>query len=393
MGYLYDLAKKENASFGRIMGVINNITKQNKMLYTAVFQLTPFCNLKCKMCYARLDPKEVSDAGKRVMTFDEWKYYVDCVVEMGVYLVTFTGGECTLHPDFVKIYSYAYDKGLNISVMTNCTNITDELISLFTSKPPLSISMTFYGSSPETYEKLCGNRNAYYKTYENFEKLLDAGITVTAKYTFTKYNIADYEAVDEYCTEKGLDMMLSNELLILDNCDSKTIEEVNVDFDEKEKQILKVFFKKKGVSVEDAIKNSKENFFKSCEMRASNPKKNDYIGCSSGKNTLHITWEGFMTPCVSFLEFKEDPRKIGFEKCWKKMNEWMDNLPIIEECLECVFTGKCLSCVAAHYNDTGEFGKVSPRLCWKRKHPEEAAEIMKRLEDEGLINKDEQKQQ
>ena len=68
-----------------------------------------------------------------------------------------------------------------------------------------------------------------------------------------------------------------------------------------------------------------------------------------------------------------DPHEKGFEECWKEMVEWADNVPILEECEDCIFQGKCTSCVATHYGDMGEFNKVSPLRCFEKLYPEAAA--------------------
>ena len=83
-----------------------------------------------------------------------------------------------------------------------------------------------------------------------------------------------------------------------------------------------------------------------------------------------------MRPCVTFEPFILDPRTDGgFRKCWEKIVEWGDNVPLIEECQICLFTSECTICLAHHYNDIHEFGKPSPRFCFKVEHPEEAAKL------------------
>ena len=76
----------------------------------------------------------------------------------------------------------------------------------------------------------------------------------------------------------------------------------------------------------------------------------------------------------------------GFHECWKEMTQWADGIPILEECVSCIHKYKCNRCIALHYNDTGVFNKVSPRLCWKRKYPSQAEAIEKQLMEKGLLH-------
>ena len=83
-----------------------------------------------------------------------------------------------------------------------------------------------------------------------------------------------------------------------------------------------------------------------------------------------------MRPCISFDAFSEDPHDVGgMENCWQHLVEWADNVPLLVECQRCIFKNNCVKCIAMHYNDTHEFGKPSPRFCFKVQHPEEAAKL------------------
>ena len=83
MGILFDVVKKDK-DYSVYSKTVNLVTRQNKSLYTAFFQLTPFCNLKCRMCYARLEPRDVSHAGKKILRFDRWKFLIDEAIKEGL---------------------------------------------------------------------------------------------------------------------------------------------------------------------------------------------------------------------------------------------------------------------------------------------------------------------
>ena len=83
-----------------------------------------------------------------------------------------------------------------------------------------------------------------------------------------------------------------------------------------------------------------------------------------------------MRACNGTDAFSEDPRTHGgIKETWKHLNDWADNIPAMVECQTCLFRKKCKNCFALHYNDTHEYGKPSPRFCYKQTHPEEAQRI------------------
>lgn len=386
MTSLYDRLKN-NSSFNAYLRETNLATRKTRDLEHIHLQLTPFCNLRCKMCYARMDIDRVRSLKKHILSFDEWKYYIDAAFDLGCFNITFTGGECTMHPDFLKIYSYTYDKDFDIAVMTNGTNISEDLWKLWRNKPPRGISMTLYGASAETYEKLCGNREAYYKAYENIEKILEYGFYLVLKYTAVKDNYKDVETVMLYTKDKGIPISISGLLLQFGQCDIEKIKMESIG--DENINIIKANRIREAGGIEGNIKEEEYKlYYTNIKQLLDNPHKKNGIPCSAGINVCHISWEGKMTPCVSFNAFSEDPRELGFKKCWDDLRYWADKVPRLEPCSACVHQLRCPACLSFHYNDTHKFGIPSKRLCWKNNHPEEATAIETRLIEKGIISKE-----
>lgn len=374
MNLLYDIVKKD-ASLNNYNKGLSSVTRKKRYILNAFLQLTPVCNFRCLMCYARMDKKEIDNAGKHVMSFEEWKYYLDSLLDMGVVDIALTGGECTLHPDFSKIYSYCYDRNAAMYVLTNASAITEDILRLFASRPPRCVSVTVYGASPDTYDSLCANRSAFKKVYANVDKLAEVAINVRLKYTTVKENIEDLIEVERYFREKGYTLSAVDTLTRYDQSDESVIEKECVDHDHFERVMRQISSERTGKSIEEVnIEYSDVTDY--CEVPQNLPEHMFGMPCAAGRNSCHIDWEGKMTPCVAFDAFSMDPREIGFKECWEKMVEWCDQVPILEECVTCPFKLKCNRCIAIHYNDTGVFGKPSPRLCWKRHHPDEASQIL-----------------
>ena len=389
MGKLFEVAERTGGSTMAVTLARTLLARKNRELNNVFFQLTPLCNLKCTMCYARMDKKDILDSGDHIMRFDEWKYYVDAAAEMGVLTLSLTGGECTIHPDFNRIYEYAYDQGLELYILTNLSNIDDTLFGLWSEKPPSSISFTVYGSSPETYERLCFNRDAYYKVYNNAERLIAHGFRVQPKFNCVHDNIDDLEEVDHFFRDRGLRLKIGNTLMQFGNCEHETIDLENVELEEFREKSLKIWCERNGKTVEEGREMQRTVLERDCKNTPKQPRAIKGIGCSAGRSQCHINWKGMMTPCVSLDSFQLDPRVYGFKECWEHIVKWADDVPRMTECECCVFRGRCISCLAYHYNDLGIYGKPSERLCWKRKYPEKAANEIKELVEKGLMKADE----
>src|SRR5436190_11819868 len=77
-------------------------------------EITSSCNLQCPMCYASSGP------GGKHLTFAECKAAIDRIVRLEgrAEVVQLSGGEPTIHPEFIKILDHATASPIDI-VMVN----------------------------------------------------------------------------------------------------------------------------------------------------------------------------------------------------------------------------------------------------------------------------------
>lgn len=87
-------------------------------------EITRQCNLRCPHCFVEGGIKRSGELStERILRlFDEW-------AEMGVFSVVITGGEPTIHPDFLSITQYAHRLGFVVGIATNGIPLNDRLLS------------------------------------------------------------------------------------------------------------------------------------------------------------------------------------------------------------------------------------------------------------------------
>ena len=85
---------------------------------SGTFELTPLCNLDCRMCYVHLNANQLKPS-ERLLTVAEWKSIAKQCVDAGMMYVTLTGGECLTYPQFKELYLYITTLGIQPDVMTN----------------------------------------------------------------------------------------------------------------------------------------------------------------------------------------------------------------------------------------------------------------------------------
>lgn len=86
-------------------------------------ELTRACNLRCPHCFVEAGaPREIEMSTARILRLlDEW-------AEMGVFSVVITGGEPSLHPDFLEIVHHAHGLGFTVAIASNGMPLSEAML-------------------------------------------------------------------------------------------------------------------------------------------------------------------------------------------------------------------------------------------------------------------------
>lgn len=102
------------------------------------------CNLNCSYCYRN---SHSTGREKRLET-DKLLKILDDLYQKGLQVVELTGGEPIIHPDFIKILKFCFDRFSLVAILTNGTLIDEQFISKilpFREKIILSVSLDCTG--------------------------------------------------------------------------------------------------------------------------------------------------------------------------------------------------------------------------------------------------------
>ena len=90
---------------------LNAQTRKKAIPLFGQFELTPLCNLSCRMCYVHLAPEQMNGHG--LLPVNIWKNLIDKAVEAGMMKASLTGGECLTYPGFDEIYLHLWAMGVS----------------------------------------------------------------------------------------------------------------------------------------------------------------------------------------------------------------------------------------------------------------------------------------
>jgi MoaA/NifB/PqqE/SkfB family radical SAM enzyme len=128
------------------------------------------CNHSCPRCPHGMG---LTPRGRAYdMKFETLKKVLDEGSEKGLQSVVFTGGEPTLHPEFVRFLAYTASKNFpDISVITNGSFLPDKIIDGIMENSVTRINISFDSITPSTYKKVRGVDD-YAKVIRNIDRLL-----------------------------------------------------------------------------------------------------------------------------------------------------------------------------------------------------------------------------
>ena len=91
-----------------------------------------------------------------------------------------------------------------VTVFTNGTMVTDEIIEAFTELPPFEVEISLYGATAGTYESVTRVPGSYEKCLRGIRGLLDNGIRVNLKTMLMTVNRHEFAAMENIAKDFGV---------------------------------------------------------------------------------------------------------------------------------------------------------------------------------------------
>lgn len=338
-------------------------------------ELTARCNLQCKMCLIRIDGKRMAELGGRERTTEEWIQMAKEIQKAGTIGLLLTGGEPMLRPDFIDIYKEIAQMGFILTLYTNATLITSEIMEVLKKYPPHRIGITVYGASPETYERVTGNANAYYSMREGINQLKELSSQITIRTTLIKDNIDDLNVIREWSVGLGVDFNVSRIVTKPVRGGIANVEECRLTPEEnitmlKNNNIrfymdpLKRFLHENPQALED-FDNEKEEYdnheIENDDNYRSRNVKTILYGCSAGISNFCISWDGKLIGCQMLGDCWTYPFSQGFKSAWNEFPKVVKMPSMPNKCINCKTS--CSACPATRLAETGQLNGIPGYLC------------------------------
>ncbi len=175
----------------------DKIEKTEKRKYTLnqiYFYLTEGCNLRCRHCW--IAPKYQSgDKSYASLELDLFRSIIQHAKPLGLHTVKLTGGEPTLHPRIREILEVVRSEDLRLTMETNGTLCTPELVQEIAAGKNPFVSVSLDGADAEAHEWVRGVKGCFEDTLEGVRNLVRVGIRPQIIMSVMRHNRDQVEAL------------------------------------------------------------------------------------------------------------------------------------------------------------------------------------------------------
>ena len=177
--------------------------------------LTFRCNNNCIHCYAG-GPHETAE-----LTTQQWKEAIDRLSDVGIFILTFTGGEPTLREDLPELLLYAQNKGMVTGLITNGRKLKDKDYVNALEKAGLDfVQVTLESHKPAVHDLMTASAGSWKETTAGIRNAVNSQVYVTTNTTLSKHNAASFLDTVDFIKGLGVNAFGCNSLIYSGKADS-----------------------------------------------------------------------------------------------------------------------------------------------------------------------------
>lgn len=347
-------ARRSYGKFARYLEA--KARKMNVPLY-GQFELTPLCNLNCKMCYVHRTEDQM--AGLSPLPAAAWKDLMAQAFSAGMFEATLTGGECLTYPGFDELYLYLQSLGVQTTVMTNGVLLNEERLRFFKEHPPALLQVTLYGPHEDAYQRVTGHR-VFQTVTENLRAARELGLPLSVSVTPNRHLGEDVFETVRLAHSLSKEVFINAELFAPSDEPWRLTAEDALD----PAFCARIYRYDMGLRRLPVVEIPESDLPEPGGPHAES--RECGVTCGGGKSSFVIDWKGRLRPC-NRLDITSDVLTKGFAAAWKEISQSVSSLPRAAECDGCPYEEACDHC-AANRMKYAEPGQQPLSLCRHTKY-------------------------
>ncbi len=340
--------------------------------YLISYAITRKCNLKCKHCYS----EAAEEAAPDELSTEEAKRLLDEIVEWGIKLLIFDGGEPLCRDDFFDIAKYASTKGLRIVIGSNGTLIDKDVVERLKSSGITAVQISIDGSEAQTHDWFRGEEGSFNKALEGAKACKAAGLPFQFGMTIRKSTLNQIPDMLKLALESGAIAAEFFDLVQVQRVKKEIPDEVLSPNERKEvmewlaeaQKDCPIIIRVPGCPMYTLILQEKDVQPK--HFPSNLLKRIPYYGrgCAAGMPNGYLTIlpNGDVIPCMLLQIKPGNVKEESIIQMWDNSSILLKlrNRKLLEgECGRCIYMEKCVGCRGRAYEETGNIMATDPG-CW-----------------------------
>lgn len=329
---------------------IKNCFYKNPQLYSAQIELTSLCNLNCIHCYLGVNHFANGMPTKRILDL------LDQLKIMGTLKVTFSGGEACLHPDLPEILTHARKNDFSIAILTNGTQIPDNLIDVIKTNNVGMVQFSLYSLDADIHDIITQHHGSHAKTMKSINSFMEAGIPIQIACPVMKPNLNSLGDLIKWGVKHGIRVNPDVIITPRSNFESDNLKHR---LDLKDVEIAIKMITELDPSVQNTLLTKIKN--------EKNPNLDDPV-CGIGNSSICISSDGFFYPCSSMQFEVGDFNTNTLSDVWNNSPQLKElrklKMSSFSKCMKCSIIDFCAICPAKFYNESnGNYLEISQHFC------------------------------
>jgi radical SAM protein with 4Fe4S-binding SPASM domain len=172
---------------GEAEAILGRVEQSSGRPLRAMIEISDRCNEVCVHCYQ-------VQGQKGEMTTAQIKAVMDELAELGVLILTISGGEATLRKDFLELLAHARSRGFAIRLFTNGLTMTRELARALADLAVHVVEVSVYSHRADVHDFVTGVAGSHERSLAGVRHLVAAGVDVHIKTPMMSVNEDDLDA-------------------------------------------------------------------------------------------------------------------------------------------------------------------------------------------------------
>ena len=305
------------------------------------WETTSACNLRCSYCRASATAKAAPDE----LSTEEALAFIDEVAPIKPMLIL-SGGEPLLRPDIFLLAKHAVSHGLRVSLATNGTLLTAEMVEKVASCGVSRVSISLDGSTPEKHDASRG-QGSYIQSMKGIENLRGK-VDFQINFTVTKRNAQEVRNIFDLAESLGAKAIHFFFLVPT----GRGNEEDLISPEQQDELLRLIDLERSRRSIEVQVTCAPQ--FARIARPGSGRRSG---GCLAGTSFVFVSRRGDVYPCGYLPVLAGNIRKHSFGDIW-------ENSPVLRalrerrlegKCGECSYLRTCGGCRARAFAKNGDY--------------------------------------